>query len=68
MLVIIIVEAIGKVSEKRGAHVSFHKGSALWWTNGGLRSCSRIQEVRVTSKGIVYYYTFIDLISKEIKL
>ena len=37
MLVIVIVEAIGRALEKRGAHVSFHKVSALWWTNGGLR-------------------------------
>ena len=53
----VIVEAIGGVLVKRGAHVSFHKGSALCWTNGGLKEC---QDVRVTSNGFVYYYTFID--------
>ena len=52
-----IVEAIGRDSEKRGAHVSFLNGSALWWTNGGLREC---QDVRVTFDGFVYYYTLVD--------
>lgn len=57
MLVMVIVEAIGGALEERGAHVSFHKGSALWWTNGRLREC---QDVGVTSNGFVYYYTLID--------
>ena len=52
-----IVEAIGGALVKRGAHVRFHKGSALCWTNGGLKEC---QDVRVTSNGFFYYYTFID--------
>ena len=46
----VIVEAIGRALEKRGAHVIFHKGSAFWWTNGGLREC---QDDRVTSDGVV---------------
>lgn len=53
----VIVEAIGGALVKWGAHVSFHKGSALWWTNGGLREC---QDVKVTSNGFVYYYTPMD--------
>lgn len=57
VLVMIIVGTIGGASVKRGAHVSFHKGGALWWTNGGLREC---QDIRVTSNGFVYYYTLID--------
>ena len=53
----VIVEAIGGALVKWGAHVSFHKGSALWWTNGGPREC---QDVKVTSNGFVYYYTPMD--------